>query len=173
MDGDYMAEADKAREYLAKGRYREAGELLDQMLISSKDDDELWYLRGVVSLKLKSYDAANESFERALSIRRKAEYFRTQGMAFLEMFEIEDAIHAFESASKLEPRDAVSRFFLGVCFMMMDDPRSADHLREAIALDPKRTKSLLSNFYSVMFGKDKRISEAQKKMMMDKIGAIA
>jgi len=168
-----MAEAEKAREYLARGRYKEAGELLDQMLMRSKDNDELWYLRGVVSLKLKSYDAANESFERALSIRRKAEYLRTQGMAFLEMFEVEDAIPAFEAASKLEPKDAVSRFFLGICFMMMDDPRSVDHLKEAIALDPKRTKGLLSNFYSVMFGKDKRISQAQKKKMMEKIGSIS
>jgi len=167
-----MGEAERARQYLSEGRYKEAMSLLDLMLSKEKGNDELWYLRGVVSLKLKSYDAAMEYFERALSIRQRAEYHRIRGMAQLEVFEIDEAIESFDAALGLDPKDPTSRFFLAVCFMMMDDPRAADHLKSAIAADPKRTRQLLMNFYTMMFDKDRTVSESDKKRMQDKIRSI-
>jgi Tfp pilus assembly protein PilF len=167
-----MEEAQRAREYLSRGRLREAGSLLDRMLIKERGNDELWYLRGVVMLKLKKYDAAQEYFERALSIRRRAEYYRIQGMAHLELFEMDDAIQSFDLALSMDQKDILSRFFLGICFMIMDDPRSVDNLRAAISLDSKRARYLLTNFYSMMFEKDKGIDDAQKRKMVERIKSI-
>lgn len=163
---------DEVRALLAQQRYRDAGRVLDGMLRQSRDNDELWYLRGVVSLKLRSYDSAQEYFERALFIKRKPDYFRMKGMAHFEIFELEDAIDAFTDALAMQPKDAESEFFVATCYMLMDDPRSARHLRMAQELDPRRTSQLLSNFYSFFIARDPRVGDAQKKRIEQKIKTL-
>jgi tetratricopeptide (TPR) repeat protein len=160
------------RTLLAQQRYKDAGRVLDAMLMQNRDSDELWYLRGVVSLKLKSYDAAQEHFERALFIKKKAAYFKMKGMAHFEIFELEDAIDAFTDALAIQPKDAETEFFVAVCYMLMDDPRSDRHLKNAQGLDPKRTGQLLSNFYSFFIAGDPRVGDAQKKRIEQKIKSL-
>jgi tetratricopeptide (TPR) repeat protein len=160
------------RTLLAQQRYRDAGRMLDAMLARNRDNDELWYLRGIVSLKLKSYDSAQEYFERALFISRKAGYLRTKGMAHFEIFELDEAMEAFLSALAINPKDVESEFFAAICYMMMDDPRSAQHLAKAQALDPRRTGQLLSNFYSFFIEKDPRIGEGRKKALVQRIKSL-
>ncbi len=160
------------RTLLAQQRYRDAGRVLDAMLVQDRNSDELWYLRGVVSLKLKNYDAAQEHFERALSIRRKAGYFKMKGMAHFEIFELDEAVEAFSSALAVEPKDVESEFFVAMCYMLMDDPRSDAHLRRAQELDRSRTGQLLSNFYAFFIEKDPRIGEKRKKTLAQKIKSL-
>jgi tetratricopeptide (TPR) repeat protein len=163
---------DEVRTLMAQRRYRDAGKVLDERLGRSKDDDELWYLRGVVCLKLKSYDSAQEYFQRALFIRKKPDYFRMKGRAHFEIFELEDAIEAFTEALALAPKDAESEFFIAISYMLMDDPRSDEHLRNARKLDTRRTGQLLSNFYSLFIANDSRVDDAQKKRIEQKLKSL-
>lgn len=161
------------RTLLAQQRYKDAGRLLDDMLRQDGGSDELWYLRGVVSLKLRGYDSAQECFERALFIRKKAGDYRMKGMAHFEIFELEEAMEAFLSALAMDPKDVESEFFAAICCMLMDDPRSALHLERAGKLDARRTAQLLSNFYSFFIEKDPRAGEAQKRAVSQRLRSMA
>jgi tetratricopeptide (TPR) repeat protein len=163
---------DVVRALLAKQRYLEAARALDALLMRNGDSDELWYLRGIVSLKLKGYDSAQEYFERAIFIRKKPEYYRVKGMAHFEIFELEEAADAFLVALTLDPRDAESEFFAAMCYMLMDDPRAAEHMKRAQELDARRTVQLLSNFYSFFVENDPRAGEARKKALSQRIRSM-
>lgn len=163
---------DEVRALLAQQRYREAGRLLNRLLAQDRENDELWYLRGLLSLKLKSYDNALECFERALLLGRKSRYHQIKGMAHFEMFEIEEAEAEFLKALALDPNDATTNFFLAVCCLFMDDPRSEKYIRKAYSLNGKRTKQLLLNFYSLFLKNDPKVREAQKMRVEHRIRQI-
>lgn len=166
-----MAEISDAKALISSGKYREAGRLLDRML-GARETHELWYLRGVVSLKLRNYDDAIEDFERALSLRKSALYLRMKGVARLELFELQDAIADFNEALKIEPDDLLSNFYIAVCYMFLDDPRSAGYLKKAFSLDRKKTKELLKDFYVMFFREDPLISKALKTDLETRIDRI-
>jgi len=167
-----MDEIVKARDFLTKRKYREAGEILDKLLLSNKDNDELWYLRGVLSLKLKNYKRAQECLDRAIFIKKKAEYHKMKGMGYFEIYDLERALESFLESVALEPSDAVSHFFIGISYMMLDDERAADYIRKARQADAKKTKQLLSNFYTLFIERDPRVSDAQKKRIAERIKTL-
>ena len=168
---DHMTVAQDAQELLTKRKYKEASNLLDSAL-AKKENDELFYLRGLVSLKLKNYDAAQEFFERALFMKKKAEYYRAKGLAHFEIFEIDEAITALNHSIILEP-NAIAHFFLAIGYMLLDHPNSDSHLKKARELDPKRVKQLLFNFYSFFLETDPNLNEDQKKEIVQKIKRIS
>jgi tetratricopeptide (TPR) repeat protein len=157
-----MEDVEEARALLVQQRYKEAGSMLDRLILGNKEDDELWYLRGMISLKAKNYDSAMECFERALLISRRARYYQIKGMAHFELFELREAVAAFHDALAMEPQDVVSNFFMALCYMLQDDPRCGRHLRTAYDLDPKKTKHMLMNFYTLFLQNDPRLSGLQK-----------
>ncbi|MFA6530988.1 MAG: tetratricopeptide repeat protein [Candidatus Micrarchaeia archaeon] len=161
-----------ARNLISQGKLREASTLLDQELSKSKNDDDLWYLRGVVSLKLKNYESAYECFERALSIKPRAQYYKIIGMAHLEMFEVGYAAEAFGNALKLNPKDAEANVYVGICLVLLDDPKAKDYLEKAYLLDKKKTGEMLKSFYANFISKDPSVSERVKKELEKKIGGI-
>jgi len=167
-----MDEAGEARTLLAAGKYREAARVLDRLIRTNGEKDELWYLRGLVSLKLKSYDNALECFERALMLGRKSRYHQIKGMAHFEIYEIDEAEEEFLNALALDPNDATTNFFLAICYLFQDDPRSEDYIRKAYGLNGKRTKQLLMNFYTLFLKNDPKILETQKKRVEQRIRQI-
>lgn len=160
-----MDSVDEAKALLAQKKYKEAASMLDRMILHTDDNDDLWYLRGITSLKLKNYDAAMEAFERALMIGRRSKYYIIKGMAHFEMFDMDGAEEAFKHSLALEPNDPVSHFFLALCYMFQDDPRSGKHLKLAYESDPKKTKALLMNFYSLFLQNDPRLTPLLKSKM--------
>lgn len=164
MDG-----IEEARSLLFQHRYSDAAAAIDRMLMEKPNDDELWYLRGVVSLKLKNYDAAQECFERALVLGRKSKYYQIKGMAHFELFEVEEAIKAFTEALAIEPEDATTNFFLSLCFMFQDDPRAGDFIKKAKAADRKKTAQLLLNFYTLFIREDPKVSQATKSRLEQRL----
>jgi len=167
-----MEEIAQARSLLAKQRYMEAADMLDRLLPRNPDNDELWYLRGIVSLKLKSYDAAQECFERALLLGRKSKYYQIKGMAHFEVFEMDEAVWAFMNALTLEPDDPTTNFFLAICYLFLDDPRSDEHIRRAYALNSKKTRQLLLNFYTFFLKDDPRVGDAQRRAIEAQIRGL-
>jgi tetratricopeptide (TPR) repeat protein len=161
----------EAKQLISKKKFKEAGTLLDKLL-RKKENDQLWYLRGLVSLKLRSYESAIEAFEKASMIRKRALYLRMKGISRMELFELEDALDDFEAALALDPNDLLSNFYSAICFMFLDDPQSAKYLRRAYTINRKKTKDLLKNFYIMFFRKDPLVSNAIKEDLARRIGKI-
>ncbi|MFH1785263.1 MAG: tetratricopeptide repeat protein [Candidatus Micrarchaeota archaeon] len=164
-----MAEFDEARNLLSQQKYKEAALMLDRTMPNNKNKDEFWYLRGVVSLKLKNYDAAQEFFDRALAVEKKSKYYQIKGMAYFELFEIDEAVDAFLSALALEPDNATINFFLSISYLFLDDPRSEQYIRKAYTADMKKTRQLLLNFYTVFLKNDRSLTDVQKRKIEEKI----
>jgi tetratricopeptide (TPR) repeat protein len=164
-----MEELEEAKALLGAQKYKEAAEALDRMLLISPGKDELWYMRGIVSLKMRSYDAAQDCFERALMLGRKSKYYQIKGMAHFELFEMEEAVEAFREALAIEPEDPTTNFFLAMCYLFLDDPKADDHIRKARSQDGKKTKQLLLNFYALFLKGDSRVNEVQKKRIEDRL----
>ena len=164
-----MAEFDEAKELLSQQKYKEAAMLLDRSIGDNRSNDEFWYLRGIVSLKLRNYEAAQECFDRAIMTGKKAKYYQIKGMAYFELFEMDEAVDAFLSALELEPNDASTNFFLSMSYMLLDDPRADTYIKKAYAVDAKRTKQLLLNFYTLFLKNDRKMSQVQKAKIEGKI----
>jgi tetratricopeptide (TPR) repeat protein len=159
----------EARQLISQGRLREAGTLLDSALGKAPDNDDLWYLRGVVSLKLNNHENAHECLERALTYSQKALYHKTIGMAHLEMYEVEDAVGAFAHAVEKDPKDAESHFLLAICLILLDDPRAKEHMEKAYLRNRKKTQELLRSFVDNFFVRDPTVRAAVKKELMEKV----
>jgi tetratricopeptide (TPR) repeat protein len=167
-----MGQIDEAKGLLSQGRYKEAGAVLDGILASSRADDEVWYLRGVAFLKLRNYDGAQECFEHALLLGRKSRYYQIKGMAHFELFEMTEAAEAFRSALSLEPDDATTNFFLALSYLFLDDARADECMRTAYRQNGKKTAQLLANFYALFIKGDPRVSEAQKKVIEERMRSL-
>jgi tetratricopeptide (TPR) repeat protein len=172
-DFSFMYSIEDAKALIARSKFAEAGRVLDSLLAKDSENDELWYLRAVVSLKMKNYDSAHESLERASFIKRKAEYFKLKGVAYLQVYQLPDAITEFEKAIRMNKRDASTYFYLALCFMFLNDPRSRIMLQNAYLLDNKRTKELLKSFYEVFFKKDVTIDWKSKENLEAQMESIS
>jgi len=167
-----MEELDEAKALLGAQKYQKAAEVLDRLLMANPDKDELWYMRGIVSLKMRSYDAAQDCFERALMLGPKSKYYQIKGMAHFELFEMDDAVEAFGEALKIEPEDPTTNFFLAMCYLFLDDPKADIHIKKAHSQDGKKTKQLLLNFYTLFLKDDPRINGVQRKRIEERLKGL-
>ncbi len=167
-----MEDLEEARGLLSSGRFREAGALLDRILAGPDADDEAWYLRGIVFLKLKNYDGAQDCFTHALLLGRKSKYFQMKGMAHFELFEMDDAAEAFREALGIEPEDPTTNFFLALSYMFLDDGRADEFIKKAYRLNSKKTGALLMNFYTLFLKDDPRISPAQRALIEQRMKGL-
>ncbi len=168
---DYNIE--QAKDLLNSEQFKEAATALNSLIGKNKENDELWYLRGLVSLKLRNYEAAHECFEHALWINKKAEYFKVKGMAHMEMYEFEEAVEQFENAVQLNKKDASTFFYIAICYMFLKNPLGKENLEKAYFLDKKKTKTLIKNFYSIFFKEGQGINQKIKSELGRKIESIS
>ena len=90
----------------------------------------------------------------------------------MELFELEEAIVDFGNALALAPNDHLANFYMAICYMFLDNMKSVAYLRKAYALDKKKTKDLLKNFYILFFKKDPLVSTAIKENLKRNIENI-
>ncbi|HLD59592.1 MAG TPA: hypothetical protein VI912_01250 [Candidatus Bilamarchaeaceae archaeon] len=162
-----MDDVEKAKELLKNRNYLEAAELIENSL-KKNENDELWYLRGIISLKLKSYDYAHECFETAYWINKKPEYLKTDGMAYMEMLEVEEAIEKFKEANEIK-EDAEHYFFIAVCYMFLNDDKSKEFLKKAYEMNKDKTVRLLKDFFNSFFRDNPEVGQKTKEMIEEKI----
>ncbi len=162
----------EARKLISQGKLREASIFLDHSISKTHDNDDLWYLRAIVSLKLNNYDNAHECLEHAISIKTRAEYFKLIGMAHLEMFEVDHALEAFLKAAELDKKDAENYVYVAICLMLLDDPKSKEFVEKAYTRDKAKTKKMLKEFYSGFLASDVSISQGIKTEIEKKIDSI-
>ncbi|MEM2909263.1 MAG: tetratricopeptide repeat protein [Candidatus Bilamarchaeaceae archaeon] len=167
-----MAELEegKVKALLAKGKYREAEQVLNNFVFKEKNNDTAWYLLGILALKLKNYDHAHEYFERALALNKKPEYLMFDGLAYLENLDIEEAEGRFAEYLAIRPEDASVNFYLALCYLLLGDPRSRDAFRKAYSIDKERTRRMLRDFFVELIEKNPAYSEAVKEELKKKIG---
>ncbi len=163
---------DQAKSLLNAERFKEAATALNTLIGKNKDNDELWYLRGLVSLKLKNYDNAHEYFEHALWINQKPAYYKIKGMAHMEMYEFEQALEQLEKAAELDKKDVSTFFYIAICYMFLNNQLGKEYLQRAYVLDKKKTKSLIKNFYSIFFKEEKLLNSKIKRALESKIESI-
>ncbi len=160
--------ADDIQALINQGKYREAHAALDRM----KDPERKYFLKGIIAIRQKNYDVAQEFFYKAAEISEKAEYYRMMGIAHLEIFEMQEAVEDFKKAIMIDPNDASSHFFIAISYLFMDNPQAEEHMRTARNLDEKKTKQLLRNFYTLFIKDDPAATEAQKKKMDETIRTL-
>jgi tetratricopeptide (TPR) repeat protein len=164
-----MAEHTLARGLIENGKYKEAAHVLDILLGKDRDDPDLWFLKGLVALKLRNYQIAKDHLVHAIALRDKPEYRKMMGIVHFEMFEIEDAVDEFLHGKQDKKLDAETHMYLAICFMLLDDPRSSKHLKEALKLDPEGNSRSLDQFFHGFIEKDPRVEPAQKERILGMI----
>jgi len=159
----------KVKTLLAKGKYIEAGEILNDFVVREKNNDVAWYLLGILAMKLRNYNLAHEHFERALMIRKKPEYIMFDGLAYLELLDVEEAEERFsEYLDKYGDYPEVN-FYLGICYLLQGDPRSNEQIKKAYDADKKKTTRLLSEFFHEVIEKNPRFDESVKEQIRKKL----
>lgn len=168
-----MLNLEEAKKLLNQKRYVDAARLLDRLIAIERKNDSVWYLRGLVSLKLRNYEGAEEAFEHALWVRQRPEYWRMMGVAYMESGRFENAVPSFQRSLRLDRKDVATHVFLALCYMFLNNPTSRDYIQRAYLLNRKKTKELLRNFYSLFFKPNHHLTGNVKKALEEKLERIA
>jgi tetratricopeptide (TPR) repeat protein len=155
---------------IEKGKYREAAKLIDAEL-GKKESDRLYYLRAIVSYRLKNYEYAREMLEHALYLKKSPDYLKLKALISMETLEFAEALELLKQVLE-QRKDAESYFLSSMCLMFLDDPKSREYLQLAYLADPGKTKALIKEFYSQFFRNNRHLSEKEKKALEAKIAAI-
>ncbi len=160
---------EEAKKLLNENKLKEAGVAFDTLLTNKRDTPDLWYLRGLVSLKTKNYPFAHECFEYALAIQKRSEYYKINGMAFMEEYDLEAALEEFEGGLEIEKKDPELYFYSALCCLFLNDTRAKNFLEKAHTLDKKKMKNMVTNFFDIFFKDDHLIDEKTKQAIKQKI----
>ncbi len=155
---------------IGKGKYSEAAKLLDAAL-AKRENDRLYYLRAIVSYKLKNYEYAHEMLEHALFIKKEPDYLKLRALILMEMLEFAEALESLTQVL-VHRKDAESYFLSSMCLMFLDDPKSREYLQLAYLADPAKTKALIREFYFSFFKNNRFLGAKEKKALEAKIEAI-
>ncbi len=68
MDADTQDILKKGMDFLEDGKYEEALDCFEKILVSNPNDPDVWNKKGVALRSLGRYDEAIESFNKALEI---------------------------------------------------------------------------------------------------------
>ncbi|MFA5077304.1 MAG: hypothetical protein WC488_02665, partial [Candidatus Micrarchaeia archaeon] len=79
---------------IRNGKYREAAKALDAEM-AKKEGDRLYYLRAIVSYKLKNYEYAMELVEHALFLKKEPDYLKLKGLMLMETLDFGAAFEMF------------------------------------------------------------------------------
>ena len=155
---------------IRNGKYREAAKALDAEM-AKKEGDRLYYLRAIVSYKLKNYEYAMELVEHALFLKKEPDYLKLKGLMLMETLDFGAAFEMFSEVIQTR-KDAEAYFLSSVCLMIMDDARSKDYLQLAYLSDRAKTKSMLNDFYADFFRNNRFIGEKEKRALEEKIRKV-
>lgn len=155
---------------IKKGKYAEAAKALDSEL-AKKEDARLYYLRAIVSYKLKNYEYADEMLEHALFMKKEPEYLKLRALVLMETLEFEDALGVLKKLLERK-KDAEAYFLAAVCLIFLGDQKSRDYMQLAYLADRGKTKALINEFYSNFFKGNRFISEKERKALEEKIKKI-
>lgn len=150
-----------------QGKYAEAAKALDKEL-AKKERPHLYYLRAIVSYKLKNYDYANEMLEHALFMKKNPDYLKLKALVLMETLEFAEAFEVLKELIE-QKKDAEAYFLAALCLIFLGDQKSRDYMQLAYLSDKLKTKALINEFYLNFFKNNHFIKEKEKKEIEDKI----
>ncbi|MEW6528415.1 MAG: hypothetical protein AB1391_00855 [Candidatus Micrarchaeota archaeon] len=160
------------------GKYSEAAKILDEN-IAKNNNDRFYYLRSIVSYKLKNYEYACEMLEHALSLKKDSEYLKFYALIKMEILEFADALETLNNVLMLKKNDAEAYFLSAICLMFLDDKQNQEckkkyneYMKLAYINDPKKTKIMIKEFYLNFFKDNIFLSENDRKALEEKIKRI-
>lgn len=160
-----MEKAEEARikTLLAKRKYREAKKILDSYALKNKQDETVWYLLGIIAMRMKNYELAHEHFERSISIRKNRDSLLLDGLAYLEMLDTESAKNRFISFLEIEPGNQEANFYLGICYLLEGNQISSEYIKKAYEANKRRTAVMLNDFFREVIEKNPVYSQNDKE----------
>lgn len=165
-----MTEVATVLDLVEKKRYEEAAILLDEVLAKQKAP-ELYYLRGIISIRLKNYEYAIECLERAMADGGdKKEILRAMASAYMEQGKF---LQAKEHLEEMDKKDVDAYFLLSISSIFLNDPITAkEYMNLAYLKDRERTKELLEHFYHVFIRPNPELTEKEKEFLWNKIKSV-
>ena len=109
------------------------------------EDAELYYNLGILYEKMKNFDNAKKSYEKAVEISPQDDFYYNLGEVFVSLQEWDSAIEVFKKVLKNDPRDGNCYFNLGLCYYHKDEINLAtDNFQQAINYNPE---DIFAHFY--------------------------
>ena len=90
------------------------------------------------------------------------------GMAYMEEFDIKNAINRFIAGLSQE-QDVELYVFLSICHMFLSDARSKQYLKKAYSLNKKKTVEMLSQFFTSFIKDHPEIGTETKRLMKNRL----
>ena len=122
------------------GEYDFAERYLRRAMEADPKQGVYYHQLGLIRYRQKQWRSALELFKEALNIgagSNEATVWRSIGDVQVELFDRAAALQAYETAVRIQPRDARSRLALGRFYLERSEPDSAiQQLRAALEIDP-------------------------------------
>ena len=102
------------------------------------EDSDIFYNIGILYEKLKDYEKAKKSYEKALEIDPQDDYNYNYGEVLVSLELWDEAINAFSAVVKNDTKDGNCYFNLGLCYLNKDEINLAiDNFQKATELNPQ------------------------------------
>ena len=114
------------------------------------EDAELFYNIGILYEKLKDFEQAKTSYQKAIELSPQDDFYYNLGEVLVSLEEWDSAIEAFDKVLQNDDKDGNCYFNLGVCYLNKNEKNKAtDYFQKAIELNPKDIFALfhLGNIY--------------------------
>ena len=109
------------------------------------EDAELHYNLGILYEKIRNFEQAKLSYEKAISISPQEDFYYNLGEVLVELKEWDLAIDAFKVVLKTDSNDGNCHFNLGLCYYRKDEINLAtDYFQKAVILNPQ---DIYAHFY--------------------------
>lgn len=132
------------------GFNEEALSNLQYLLKYFPEDAELLYNIGILQEKLKDFQSAKISYEKAIEIMPQDDFYYNLGEVLVTLEEWDSAINAFNSVLQNDSNDGNCYFNIGLCYLNKKETNKAiDFFQRAVELNPKDIYALfnLGNIY--------------------------
>ena len=91
------------------------------------------------------------------------------GLAYLEMLDVEEAQDRFTEYLGSYGDEPEVNFYLAICYLLQDDPRTNEQMKKAYSADKKKTIRMLNEFFHEVIEKNPRFDESVKKQIRKKL----
>lgn len=109
------------------------------------EDAELQYNLGILYEKLKDFENAKKTYQKAIELSPQEDFYYNLGEVLVSLKEWDEAINAFKQVLKTDTKDGNCYFNLGLCYLNKDEKNLAtDNFQKAIELNPQ---DIFAQFY--------------------------
>jgi hypothetical protein len=165
---------DKAASLMQQGKWAEAKEVLQKVVIDKPDSPEVLYDAGIASYRTKDFNQALAYFNQVTNLKRATEVQKEQayfnaGNTAVELKKLKEAIEFFEAALRINPNNEQAKYNLEkVKEMLKQQQEQQKQKEEKENKEQKENNKEEQENKSQEKQQDKNQKEQQKKDQQDK-----